>query len=74
MEIFGLLEDNLQTWNDAFDVYKQCQPCKAYDLTNFVAGRGYQANAAGDRYEGNYYGNGSNNNQDEDDDEDADFT
>jgi hypothetical protein len=62
------LEDNLQTWNDAFDVYKQCQPCKAYDLTNFVAGRGYQANATGDRYD-------NNKNQDEqDDDEDADFT
>lgn len=26
------LEQSLHTWNDAFDVYKVCQPCKAYDL------------------------------------------
>ena len=26
------LEQSLSKWNDAFDVYKVCQPCKAYDL------------------------------------------
>ena len=26
------LESSLAQWNDAFDVYKICQPCKAYDL------------------------------------------
>lgn len=26
------LERSLQKWNDAFDVYKVCQPCKAYNL------------------------------------------
>jgi hypothetical protein len=36
------LEQNLQTWNDAFDVYKICQPCKAYDL-------GYNSNNQGNR-------------------------
>jgi len=29
---------NTETWNRAFDVYKQCQPCVTYDLTNFVPG------------------------------------
>ena len=24
----------LTSWNDAFDVFKKCQPCKAYDLSN----------------------------------------
>jgi hypothetical protein len=36
------LEETLAQWNDAFDVYKQCQPCKAYDLTHIVAGTDYQ--------------------------------
>jgi len=44
------LDQELQLWNDAFDVYKQCQPCKAYSLTSIVAGMGYQANADGNRY------------------------
>jgi hypothetical protein len=39
--ISSLVED-LAQWNDAFDVYKQCQPCKAYDLTSIVAGSGYE--------------------------------
>jgi len=39
------LEENLQTWNDAFDVYKVCQPCKAYDL-------GYNSNNEGNRQGG----------------------
>lgn len=26
------LEQSLSNWNDAFDVYKVCQPCKAYNL------------------------------------------
>ena len=26
------LADDLKSWNDAFDVFKKCQPCKAYDL------------------------------------------
>lgn len=44
------LEQYLSTWNDAFDVYKQCQPCKTYDLTFHVAGKNYQKNLNGDRY------------------------
>jgi len=31
------LDYDLKMWNDAFDVYKQCQPCKAHDLTNYIA-------------------------------------
>jgi hypothetical protein len=30
------LEEDVAQWNDAFDVYKQCQPCKAYDLVSIV--------------------------------------
>jgi len=39
------LQENLATWNDAFDVYKICQPCKAYDL-------GYNSNNEGNRQGG----------------------
>ena len=28
------LAQNLESWNSAFDVFKACQPCKAYDLSN----------------------------------------
>ena len=28
------LEELLESWNDAFDIFKKCQPCKAYDLHN----------------------------------------
>lgn len=42
---------NMETWNRAFDVYKQCQPCVTYDLTNYVAGNNYEANADGLRYQ-----------------------
>lgn len=57
------LAEELDLWNSAFEVFKQCQPCKAYDLTNIVAGRGYKANKNGNRYSNNgnfYYGNGNN--------------
>jgi hypothetical protein len=39
------LAASLSTWNDAFDVYKVCQPCKAYNL-------GYNSNANGERQGG----------------------
>jgi len=26
------LEEYIDTWNDAFDIFKICQPCRAYDL------------------------------------------
>jgi hypothetical protein len=45
------LASNLDEWNSAFDVFKQCQPCKAYDLTNIVAGVNYIKNANGTRYD-----------------------
>jgi hypothetical protein len=38
------LPDHLQLFNSAFDALKQCQPCKAYDLTSMVAGRKYRSN------------------------------
>ena len=46
------LEEELAIWNDYFSVWRQCQPCKAYDLTNIVAGKGYDSNRDGDRYDG----------------------
>lgn len=42
------LEVGLEKWNDAFDVFKVCQPCKAYNL-------GYNTdlnNGGGDRQGG----------------------
>lgn len=38
------LQDHLQQFNSALDALKQCQPCKAYDLTSMVAGRKYRPN------------------------------
>lgn len=40
-DLWGLVSQ-MERWNRAFDVYKQCQPCKAYDLTNLVNGNSYQ--------------------------------
>lgn len=45
------LAGQLDTWNRGFDVWKQCQPCKTYDLTAVVAGYQYEANAKGLRYD-----------------------
>ena len=42
----GSLVEVLKAWNEAFDVFKQCQPCKAYDLTSIVAGVNYQRNSS----------------------------
>lgn len=28
------LQESFETWNSAFDIYKQCQPCVAYNLDN----------------------------------------
>lgn len=44
------LASNLEEWNRAFDVWKQCQPCKTYDLTNVVAGFNYERSMDGTRY------------------------
>jgi hypothetical protein len=38
------LQNHLQALNSALDAVKQCQPCRAYDLTSVVAGRGYRPN------------------------------
>lgn len=45
------LKSDLKNWNAAFDVFKQCLPCKAFALTEIVAVMGYEANADGDRYD-----------------------
>jgi hypothetical protein len=42
------LESDLEEWNSAFDVFKQCLPCKAGALTDLVSGE--EANQDGDRY------------------------
>ena len=44
------LASSLDEWNAAFDVYKQCQPCKTYDLTNIIADGEYTKNWNGKRY------------------------
>lgn len=44
------LASKLEEWNAGFDVWKQCQPCKTYDLTNIVAGTDYDSNSDGLRY------------------------
>ena len=42
------LEELLESWNDSFDVFKKCQPCKAYDLSNNEASANYNQ---GDHHE-----------------------
>jgi hypothetical protein len=39
----GLLYgSDLETWNDALEIYKVCQPCKAYNLqSNYISSSGY---------------------------------
>ena len=32
------LAADISSWNDAFDIFKKCQPCKAYDLSNDGSG------------------------------------
>ena len=49
------LEEQLATWNKAFNVFKYCQPCKAYDLVSIIAGSDAQRNSTGTRYQN--YGN-----------------
>jgi len=44
------LASSLEEWNFGFDVFKQCQPCKAYDLTTIVAGIDYVRSHDGSRY------------------------
>ena len=55
------LDDHLQKWNNAFDVYKICQPCKAYDLTNIITpnGKSNRYNYTGRRH---YYSDNKYNN------------
>ena len=47
---FADVEKQLATWNSAFDVFKYCQPCKAYDLVSIVAGSDAERNGTGSRY------------------------
>jgi len=46
-DLWGLVSQ-IEKWNQAFDVYKQCQPCKTSDLTSVVTGKNYQR--SDDRY------------------------
>jgi hypothetical protein len=45
----GGLEDELETWNEAFNIFKICQPCKAYDLVSIIT-TSNGTNLDGDRY------------------------
>ena len=58
------VEKEIELWNDAFDVFKQCQPCKTFSLVEIVAGLGYKQssyNSTGSRHFKNWddwaYGN-----------------
>ena len=75
------LEEELDAWNDAFDIFKQCLPCKAGALTNLLSGE--EANQYGDRYD-DQPGDGPNDDggrrrrrrkmqEDSDGEEDGDF-
>ena len=57
------LEEQLATWNKAFNVFKYCQPCKAYDLVDIVAGSDAERNSTGTRYQN--YNNGKDNGGDD---------
>jgi hypothetical protein len=61
------LDTELDTWNSAFDIFKQCLPCKAGQLTKLVSGE--EANAYGDRYDTDLNDNADG---DQDDDQDGD--
>ena len=37
-EAVKTIEDEIEQWNNAFDVFKQCQPCKTFNLVELVAG------------------------------------
>ena len=69
--IFSLNEE-INAWNDAFDVFKQCMPCKTSLLVDIVAGKSKDYNSTGTRQSWNdargNNGNNNNNGQDEDDD------
>lgn len=47
---YSTLSESLQAWDDAFSIWKQCQPCVAYDRNNY----GY--NVDDDNYRGSSYG------------------
>lgn len=44
------LEQDLYQWNQAFDVFKQCQPCMTYDLTNSISKYAYKNQEVENRY------------------------
>ena len=50
------LEEQMTAWNKAFEVFKYCQPCKAYNLVSILAGPNADWNGTGTRYSSeNYY-------------------
>ena len=65
------VEKQLATWNSAFDVFKYCQPCKAYDLVSIVAGSNAERNGTGSRYSNMKYD--QQNQQRDDDNNDEGF-
>jgi hypothetical protein len=47
---YSTWSESLDAWDSAFSIFKQCQPCIAYDLNNY----GYEVND--DNYRGSSYG------------------
>lgn len=46
----GSLEDDVAAWNDAFEAFKICQPCKTSDLVSLL-NKDAEVNVDGDRYQ-----------------------
>jgi hypothetical protein len=60
------LAQELEEWNDAFDVWTQCQPCKESNLLSIVARRGTTYNAMGTRQSWSQARGGSQQQEQED--------
>jgi hypothetical protein len=57
------LEEELQTWNDAFHVFKTCLPCKAVNSIDIVAGSNAEKSGNATKQYG-FYDNDNNDDQD----------
>ena len=66
------LSEELEMWNDAFDVWKQCSPCKTSLLIDIVAGTGLGYNYTGNRESWDEARGKMNDRHDDGDDDDDD--
>ena len=47
---YGGIDEELRAWNEAFDAFKICQPCRAHDLVSIMSS-GEVSNSDGNRYQ-----------------------